>query len=131
MESLNEDSWMRCIFCETAAERAESDTLYHDDVITAFRDVKPQAPTHILIVPNEHIASIGDLHRSGNSLVARMFSTAHHLAEAEGIAEGGYRLVMNTGPEAGRMIDHLHLHLLGGKRMSQETMALRFQDGLG
>ncbi|TKJ29204.1 MAG: histidine triad nucleotide-binding protein [Chloroflexi bacterium B3_Chlor] len=121
---------MRCIFGEIVAGRADSDTLYQDEVITAFRDIRPQAPTHILILPNEHIASMEDLYRSGNSLVAKMFSTAHHLAEAEGIAEGGYRLVMNTGPEAGRLIDHLHLHLLGGKRMSQETMALRFKDGL-
>lgn len=121
---------MRCVFCEIVAGRADCDTLYQDGVITAFRDIRPQAPTHVLIVPNEHIASMEELCRSGNSLVAKMLSTAHHLAEAEGIAEGGYRLVMNTGPEAGRMIDHLHLHLLGGKRMSQETMALRFKHGL-
>jgi len=65
---------------------------------------------------------------SRNSLLARMFAAAHRLAQAEGLAESGYRLVINTGPEAGQMIDHLHLHLLGGKPMSLETMALRFRD---
>jgi histidine triad (HIT) family protein len=121
---------MRCVFCRIVAGKAAGDILYQDETITAFRDIRPQAPTHILIVPNEHITSMKELSEAGNSLLARMISTAHHLAESEGIADRGYRLVVNTGPEAGQIIDHMHLHLLGGKPMRLEGMALRFKDGM-
>lgn len=121
---------MRCIFCEIIAGKAEGNILYQDETITAFRDIRPQAPTHILIVPNEHITSMQELSEAGNSLLVRMFSAAHRLAEAEGIGDRGYRLVINTGPEAGQIIDHMHLHLLGGKPMRLEGMALRFQDDM-
>ena len=121
---------MRCIFCKIAAGEAESDILFQDEAITAFRDIRPQAPTHILIVPNEHITSMKKLCEAGNSLLLRMFSTAHHLAETEGIADSGYRLIINTGPEAGQIIDHIHLHLLGGKPMRLEGMTLRFKDSM-
>jgi histidine triad (HIT) family protein len=119
---------MGCIFCKIVAGDAESEILYQDEAITAFRDIRPQAPTHILIVPNEHITSMKGLCQAGNSLLLRMFSTAHHLAETEGVADRGYRLIINTGPEAGQMLDHMHLHLLGGKPMRLEGMALRFKD---
>jgi len=121
---------MRCIFCKIVAGEAESDILYQDESITAFRDMRPQAPTHILIVPNEHITSMQKLYEPGNSLLMRMFSTAHNLAETQGIADRGYRLVINTGPHAGQIIDHLHVHLLGGKAMRLEGMALRFKDSM-
>jgi len=121
---------MHCIFCNIVADEAESDILYQDEAITAFRDIRPQAPTHILIIPNKHITSMKKLYEAGNSLLVRMYSTAHHLAEIEGIADRGYRLVINTGPEAGQVIDHMHLHLLGGKPMRLEGMALRFSDGM-
>jgi histidine triad (HIT) family protein len=119
---------MGCVFCKIVAGQAASDTLYQNEAVTAFRDIRPQAPTHILIVPNEHVVSMQRLCESHNSLLTSMFATAHHLAEAEGIAEGGYRLVINTGPGAGRVIDHMHMHLLGGRPMKLETMALRFSD---
>ena len=119
---------MRCIFCKIVAGKAEGDILYQDETITAFRDIRPQAPTHVLIVPNQHITSMQELSEAGNSLLPRMFSAAHRLAEAEGIADRGYRLVINTGPEAGQVIDHMHLHLLGGKPLRLEGMALRFKD---
>jgi len=119
---------MRCVFCWIVAGDTESDILYQDEAITAFRDIRPQAPTHILIVPNEHIRSINELNEADNTLLPKMFATAHHLAESAGIAERGYRLVINTGPDAGQVIDHMHLHLLGGKPMRLEGMALRFKD---
>lgn len=121
---------MRCIFCNIVAGEAESDILYQDGAITAFRDIRPQAPTHILIVPNEHITSMRELYEAGSSVLVSMVSTAHHLARTEGIADRGYRLVINTGPEAGQLIGHMHLHLLGGKPMRLEGMALRFQDSM-
>lgn len=121
---------MGCVFCRIVARQAQNEVLYQDESVTAFRDLRPQAPTHILIVPNEHVVSMRDLCDSRNSLLATMVATAQHLAEAEGIAEGGYRLVINTGRDAGQVIEHLHLHLLGGKPMTMQTMALRFKDDM-
>jgi histidine triad (HIT) family protein len=119
---------MSCVFCRIVAGKTESDVLYRDDKITAFRDIRPQAPTHLLIVPNEHISSPKELFERDSSLLVRMFSKAHELAEAAGIADKGYRLVINTGPDAGQVVDHLHLHLLGGKPMRPDGMALRWKD---
>ncbi len=119
---------MHCIFCQIVSGQAQSVIVYQDEAITAFQDIRPQAPTHVLIVPNEHITSMKKLCEAGNSLLNRMFSVAHHLAETAGVADTGYRLVINTGPEAGQIIDHIHIHLLGGKRMKLEGMALRFRD---
>jgi histidine triad (HIT) family protein len=119
---------MDCIFCRIVAGQSQSDVLYQDEEITAFRDIKPLAPTHILIVPNEHVTTAKELLERDSSLLPRMFSKAHDLAEAAGISDKGYRLVINTGPDAGQVINHLHLHLLGGKPMRPEGMALRWQD---
>ncbi|HJX38730.1 MAG TPA: histidine triad nucleotide-binding protein [Anaerolineae bacterium] len=119
---------MQCVFCRIVAGEQASDILYQDDSITAFRDIRPQAPTHILIVPNEHVSSMKQLLKRDGSLLMAMFSKAHDLAEASGLAGRGYRLVINTGPEAGQVIDHLHLHLLGGKPMRLQGMALRWKD---
>jgi histidine triad (HIT) family protein len=119
---------VRCIFCRIIAREAKGDILYQDRALTAFRDIRPQAPTHVLLVPNEHITSMEELLEASNSLPEGMFSIAHHLAEAEGIAASGYRLVINTGPEAGQLIDHLHMHLLGGKRMTPESATQRFKE---
>lgn len=92
--------------------------LQKDELVTAFRDINPQAPTHILIVPNEHLDSAHQIGPGHSALLDRMFETARRLAEQEGIATSGYRLVINTGPQAGQSVDHLHLHLLGGRRMA-------------
>jgi histidine triad (HIT) family protein len=119
---------MSCIFCRIVAGESESDVLYQDEAITAFRDISPVAPTHILIIPNEHVTTVKELLERDSSLLSRMFAKAHDLAEAAGIADKGYRLVINNGPDAGQVIEHLHLHLLGGKPMSPESMALRWQD---
>jgi len=119
---------VQCVFCRIVAGQQDSDVLYHDDEITAFRDIRPQAPTHVLIVPNEHVSSVMQLLERDSALLAKMFSKAHDVAEAAGIADRGYRLVINTGPDAGQVVDHLHLHVLGGKAMRPDGMALRWKD---
>jgi histidine triad (HIT) family protein len=91
--------------------------LYQDEQVTAFRDIHPVAPTHVLIIPNQHVASVNDLTPEDEQVVGRMFSIARMLAEQEGIHQSGYRLIVNTGPHSGQLVFHLHLHLIGGQRM--------------
>jgi histidine triad (HIT) family protein len=91
--------------------------VYEDDEILAFRDINPQAPTHLLIIPRRHIASVNELEAGDAELVGKLFLVARELAAAEGLAESGYRLVMNTGPGAGQTVHHIHLHLLGGRSL--------------
>jgi histidine triad (HIT) family protein len=119
---------MQCVFCRIVAGQVQSDVLYQDEEITVFRDIRPQAPTHVLIVPNTHVSSIRQLLNGDSPLIVKMLSKAHEMAEAAGLADRGYRLVINTGPDAGQVIDHLHLHLLGGKTMRPDGMALRWKD---
>jgi histidine triad (HIT) family protein len=106
-----------CIFCKILAKEANATIVYHDEQVTAFRDAHPVAPTHILIVPNKHIESVGTLEAEDEQLVGHLFTVARKLAEEEGIAKGGYRLITNTGSNGGQSIFHLHLHLIGGQRM--------------
>jgi histidine triad (HIT) family protein len=107
----------QCLFCRIAAGEVPAKLVYEGDDLVAFRDINPQAPTHILIVPRRHIASVNELEEGDAELVGRLFLTARELAEMEGISGSGYRLVMNTGPAAGQTVDHIHLHLLGGRSM--------------
>lgn len=106
-----------CIFCKIVAGLADAEILYHDDLVTAFRDIAPQAPTHILIVPNEHLDSVNHVNAGHAEMLARMFTVSRLLAEQEEIHHTGYRLITNTGPDGGQMVFHLHLHLLGGRRL--------------
>ncbi len=106
-----------CIFCKIVSNEAKATIVYRDGQVTAFRDTHPVAPTHILIVPNKHIESVGALQAEDEQLVGRLFTIARKLAEDEGIAKSGYRLITNTGPNGGQTIFHLHLHLIGGQRM--------------
>jgi histidine triad (HIT) family protein len=106
-----------CIFCRIVTGEAPSETLYKDKQITAFRDSHPVAPTHVLVVPNRHIASVNDLTEADELLIGQMFTTVRKLAEQEGIDKSGYRLIVNTGPHGGQAVHHLHLHLIGGQRM--------------
>jgi len=107
-----------CIFCEIVAGRVPSQSVYHSEDVTAFRDIDPKAPTHILIVPNRHIAFLADVKSSDGELLARIVEVANDLARQEGIAQSGYRLVVNSGPDAGQTVAHLHVHLLGGRPMT-------------
>jgi histidine triad (HIT) family protein len=106
-----------CIFCKIISGEAASEKLFQDEHVTAFRDIRPVAPTHILIVPNKHIATTDDLTPEDEPLVGRLFTVARQIAAQEGISEGGYRLIVNTGAHAGQVVFHLHLHLIGGQRL--------------
>jgi len=106
-----------CIFCKIVSDEAKATIIYRDGQVTAFRDLHPVAPTHILIVTNKHIESVGALEVEDEQLIGHLFTTARKLAEDEGIAKSGYRLITNTGVNGGQTIFHFHLHLIGGQRM--------------
>jgi histidine triad (HIT) family protein len=106
-----------CIFCKIIAGDIPGDIVYRDDEIIAFRDINPLASTHVLIIPREHIATLNDLTAENAPLLARMTLVAKELAAKEGIDGRGYRLVLNCGAEGGQIVNHLHLHLLGGKKL--------------
>jgi len=106
-----------CVFCKIVAGEIPSEKLFADDQVTAFRDIHPVAPTHVLIVPNRHIPSTNAITAADEALLGHMFTAARQLAEAEGITEEGYRLIINTGQHGGQVVFHLHLHLIGGQRM--------------
>jgi histidine triad (HIT) family protein len=109
---------MDCLFCKIAQGTVAADIVYQDDNVMAFKDINPQAPHHILIIPYQHIATLNDLSIEDTQLVGQMVQTAKTLAQENGIAEEGYRLVMNCNPGAGQTVFHLHLHLLGGRRLT-------------
>ena len=106
---------MSCIFCKIILGESSAKIIHRDDLVTAFRDIHPIASTHILIISNRHIESVNQLEAEDESLVGHMVLVAKHLAEQEGIAERGYRLIMNTGAHGGQSVFHLHLHLIGGR----------------
>jgi histidine triad (HIT) family protein len=112
-----ESSMSDCIFCKIIKEDIPSTNVYKDELVTAFRDINPVTPTHILIVPNKHIDSVDVMIVDDEPLIGHLFTVAKGLAAQEGIAEGGYRLVVNTGAESGQTVFHVHLHLLGGRQM--------------
>ena len=107
-----------CLFCKITSGEIPADIVHQDDTVVAFRDISPQAPTHILIIPRKHIATINDLGDEDTETVGRLFLTAARLATEEGIADDGYRVVMNCNAGAGQTVFHVHLHLLGGRRMT-------------
>ncbi len=106
---------MPTIFSQIVAHEIPAEIVHQDELVTAFRDVSPAAPSHILIVPNQEIADLNQLGAEHRDLAGHMLLTARDLAAREGVAERGYRLVINCGPEGGQEVMHLHLHLLGGR----------------
>lgn len=106
---------MDCIFCQIVAGQAPARIVYRDDLVTAFHDVRPAAPVHILIVPNRHIATLNDLTPADEAWSGHLLETARRLAAEQGLT--GYRLLLNVGADAGQSVFHLHLHLLGGRRL--------------
>ena len=106
-----------CLFCQMATGHILVARLHEDDLVFAIRDIHPQAPTHVLIVPKEHIGSAAELGDASGPLLGRLFAVAADIARREGL-DGGWRLVTNTGPDAGQSVAHLHLHLLGGRAMA-------------
>lgn len=109
-----------CLFCRIVAGEISSDIVYQDKEILAFRDIKPQAPKHVIIIPKTHIASLTELTEQQRGLIGRLIILARNLAEKEGIAESGYRLAINCGPEGGQVVPHLHFHLIGGRKLSNQ-----------
>ena len=107
-----------CLFCKIARNDVQADVVHSSDNVVAFRDINPQAPTHILLIPKEHIESVASLGNQHGKLLAEIMQTARHLAEAENIDRSGWRLVTNVGANAGQSVLHLHFHLLGGRGFS-------------
>ncbi len=107
-----------CLFCKIVEGNLPADIVYENDSLIAFRDINPIAPTHILLIPRRHIATMNDVQDSDASIAAELFLTAAKLAADEGLAEDGYRVVMNCNEAAGQSVFHIHLHLMGGRFMS-------------
>jgi histidine triad (HIT) family protein len=106
-----------CLFCRLQRGEIPATIVFEDDALVAFRDINPRAPTHILLIPRRHVASTTDLAESDDALTGRLVRTAATLAAQQGLTERGYRLVLNSGPDAGQTVFHIHLHLLGGREM--------------
>jgi histidine triad (HIT) family protein len=106
-----------CLFCKIVAGDIPADVVAESEHTIAFRDINPQAPTHVLIIPKDHHPTLAALAGADPGLLAEVAAQAQRVAEAEGIADGGYRVVFNTGPEAGQTVFHVHAHLLGGRRL--------------
>ncbi|MCX7973488.1 MAG: histidine triad nucleotide-binding protein [Candidatus Aminicenantes bacterium] len=107
-----------CIFCQIIKRQSSAKIVYEDERIVAFEDIKPVAPVHLLIIPKKHYRSLNEISPEDEPLLGHLISLATRLAEEKGLKKTGYRLVINTGPNSGQQIDHLHLHLLGGRPFS-------------
>ncbi|HEX9655094.1 MAG TPA: histidine triad nucleotide-binding protein [bacterium] len=108
----------KCLFCDIVEGKIKADIIHRDDDLVAFRDINPQAPVHFLVVPKKHLATTNDLDTESAKVIGKMFIAAKTLASKAGISEKGYRLVMNCNAEAGQSVFHIHLHVLGGRRMN-------------
>ena len=112
---------MSCLFCKIAAGEIPSTKVYEDELVYAFRDIAPQAPVHVLLIPKKHIESAHALTSEDDALLCHMFACARKIAESEGVAASGYRLITNVGDDAGQSVRHLHLHLIGGKTLKWDN----------
>ena len=110
---------MNCLFCKIIAGDIPSTKVYEDDTVFAFRDIAPQAPTHILVVPKAHLSGCNDVTAENSAVVAHIFEVIPQIAKTEGL-ENGYRVVSNCGADAGQTVSHLHFHILGGKQLALE-----------
>ena len=108
-----------CLFCKIIAGDIPSTKVYEDELVLAFRDIAPQAPTHILVIPKEHIASVAEIDEKNSAVISHIFEVIAKVAKEEGLA-GGYRVVSNCGDDAGQTVHHLHFHILGGKKLNVE-----------
>ena len=108
----------KCVFCDIVAGKIPSDIVYQDEDFVAFRDIHPVAPVHIVIIPKAHISSLAEVGERQERLMGRLILLAVKLAEKERIADRGYRLAINCGPEGGQIIPHLHVHLIGGRKLA-------------
>ena len=106
-----------CIFCKIISGDIPAEKVFENDHVIGFRDLNPQAPTHVLVIPKKHISTINDLQEEDKALVGEMYLAAKQIAADEGLSDDGYRTVMNCNEQAGQTVFHIHLHLLGGRRM--------------
>lgn len=107
-----------CIFCKIIEGTMPSKQVYEDDLVLAFHDIAPAAAVHVLIIPKKHIATMNDVTEEDGHIIARIHKAAQHIAKELGIAESGYRLMNNCGPDGGQVVYHLHYHLLGGEKLN-------------
>jgi histidine triad (HIT) family protein len=107
-----------CLFCKFVNGEIQPDVVYENEDVLAFRDINPQAPTHVLVIPKRHISTLNDLAPEDAELMGKLYLAAREVAEREGIAESGYRTLVNCNEQAGQTVFHIHLHLLGGRRMN-------------
>ena len=107
-----------CLFCKIIGGEIPADFVYKDKEVVAFKDIKPAAPVHIMVVPVKHIESLATMQDADAQLVGKMVAAANRVAREQGLAERGYRLIINSGPDAGQVIPHLHMHLLGGRELA-------------
>lgn len=115
---MKNDYVKECPFCNIIQGKLSAKKVYEDDKVFAFRDINPQAPTHILVVPKKHIRSLDELTKEDNSLIGHIFLVCSQIARENGLADFGYRIVANCGTGAGQSVFHIHFHLLGGRRMT-------------
>ena len=106
-----------CLFCKILDGEIPAELIYESDTAVAFRDVNPQAPTHVLVIPRKHISTINDIEQDDQEIIGSLYTAAREVAAKEGIADDGYRAVMNCGEGAGQSVFHIHLHVLGGRQM--------------
>jgi histidine triad (HIT) family protein len=107
-----------CLFCGIVDGKVKANVVYQDERLVAFKDINPKAPVHILIIPRKHVASVLDISADDGALIGEIFHVAARLAREQGIADSGFRVVVNSGADSGQTVFHLHYHLLGGRRMS-------------
>ena len=107
-----------CLFCKIARKQIPAEIVHQDETVTVFRDINPQAPVHVLVIPNRHVGTVAEIGPGNGALLAAMVTAANRVAEQEGVAGSGYRLVLNVGEDAGLSVPHLHLHVLGGRRLA-------------
>src|SRR5262245_15298951 len=116
--TTNDTATDDCLFCKIAKKEIPSSVVYEDDRVLAFNDINPQGPTHVLVVPKQHIASLNDLSSEHDAIVGELVRRAAAIAKERGISESGFRTVFNTNREAGQTVFHIHLHLIGGRSLA-------------
>ncbi|HEX8228896.1 MAG: histidine triad nucleotide-binding protein [Chloroflexota bacterium] len=107
-----------CVFCRLAKGQLRADIVYEDEAVLAFKDIHPQAPVHVLVIPREHLTALWEVDASHTQILGRLLLAANDIADRMGVQQTGYRIVINTGTEAGQTVDHVHVHVLGGRKLT-------------
>jgi histidine triad (HIT) family protein len=107
-----------CVFCRLAKGQLRADIVYEDEAVLGFKDIHPQAPVHVLVIPREHLTALWEVDASHTQILGRLLLAANDIADRMGVQQTGYRIVINTGTEAGQTVDHVHVHVLGGRKLT-------------